>query len=159
MSGNHPPFPWTGNACRRTIPAALRAHTSAQITACNYEKCYYEPVANFYHAVYRLVRAIPPGRVMTYGQIAAILGQPRAARAVGYAMRACPPDVPWQRVINRHGGISPGGEPDRAVMQRERLEEEGVRFAGDDTCDLRVYRWEPENPEDYFFDTARDFPF
>ena len=62
----------------------------------------------FYEAVYRIVRDIPRGRVMTYGQIATILGAPRAARAVGYALRASGKrsDVPWQRVINFRGGIS-----------------------------------------------------
>jgi methylated-DNA-protein-cysteine methyltransferase-like protein len=116
-------------------------------------------MTNFYEAVYRLVRDIPRGRVMTYGQIAVILGQPRAARAVGYAMRASPGDVPWQRVINRHGGISPGGEPGRIVVQRQMLEDEGVTFRGDDTCDLLVYRWEPSIPEAYAFETNLDFPF
>ena len=116
-------------------------------------------MANFYEAVYRLVRDIPRGRVMTYGQIAVILGQPRAARAVGYAMRACEPGVPWQRVINRHGGISHGGDPGRIVVQRQMLEDEGIAFREDGTCDLAVYRWEPADPDGYAFETTQDFPF
>jgi methylated-DNA-protein-cysteine methyltransferase-like protein len=105
---------------------------------------------SFYESVYRLVRAIPRGRVMTYGQIATILGAPRAARAVGYALRACTrKNVPWQRVINHRGGISGRGEIERPHLQRVLLEKEGVRFNAEDRCDLKVYRWEPPYPEDY----------
>ena len=60
----------------------------------------------FRGAVYRFVRTIPRGRVVTYGQIAALLGAPRAARAVGMAMRHCPAGLPWHRVVNARGGIS-----------------------------------------------------
>jgi methylated-DNA-protein-cysteine methyltransferase-like protein len=63
-------------------------------------------VSNFYDRVYKIVQAIPKGKVATYGQIAAILGQPRAARQVGWAMRHAPDGNPWQRVINRNGMIS-----------------------------------------------------
>ena len=62
---------------------------------------------SFDTAVYRLVRRIPVGSVATYGQIAARLGRPRGARAVGRAMSHCPADVPWHRVVNASGGISP----------------------------------------------------
>ena len=105
---------------------------------------------SFYEAVYRLVCAIPKGRVMTYGQIATILGAPRAARAVGYALRACKrKTVPWQRVINHRGAISGRGEIERPHLQRVLLEREGVRFSAEDRCDLKVYRWEPPSPDDY----------
>ena len=57
--------------------------------------------ASFFRRVYALVRSVPRGRVVTYGQIARALGAPRAARTVGWAMRDCPADVPWQRVVNR----------------------------------------------------------
>ena len=115
----------------------------------------------FYEAVYRLVRDIPRGRVMTYGQIAAVLGVPRAARAVGYAMHASGEraDVPWQRVINHRGGISARGEVERPLVQRILLEEEGVTFDASDRCDLRVYRWEPAFPEVYVYDGSPDLPF
>lgn len=116
---------------------------------------------NFYDAVYDLVRDIPPGRVMTYGQIATILGAPRAARAVGYALRALPEgtDVPWQRVINSKGGISARGDVERPTLQYDLLAEEGVAFRADDTCDLKACRWEPEDPEAYHFTPADDLPF
>src|SRR5262249_7410205 len=81
----------------------------------------------FHRAVYRLVEKIPRGRVMTYGQIAAILGWPRAARAVGQAMRHCPADVPWHRVVNAQGGISLRANVDSMLTQRVFLEQEGER--------------------------------
>ncbi len=118
-------------------------------------------MSRFYEAVYRLVREIPQGRVMTYGQIAAILGCPRAARAVGYAMRAAGPrgDVPWHRVINSRGGISAHSEVERPILQRMLLEAEGIRFDASETCDLTRYRWEPPCPDAYLFVTEADWPF
>jgi len=80
----------------------------------------------FHRAVYRLVRRIPRGKVVTYGQVAAILGHPRAARAVGTALRMLPPmlvrTVPWQRVINANGHISHRGDIFRPDQQRELLQ-------------------------------------
>lgn len=112
-----------------------------------------EQPKSFYEAVYRLVRDIPRGRVMTYGQIATVLGAPRAARAVGYALRACgkKQHVPWQRVINFKGGISGRGDLERPHLQRLLLEREGVRFNAEDRCDLAKYRWEPPDPDAYVF--------
>lgn len=83
-------------------------------------------MTRFHHAVFRLVRQIPRGRVATYGQIAAILGWPRAARAVGYAMRHCPDGVPWHRVVNAHGSISVRANVGGMLTQRLLLEQEGV---------------------------------
>jgi len=80
----------------------------------------------FYRAVYRLVEEIPRGRVATYGQLAAILGWPRAARAVGYAMRHCPASIPWHRVVNASGGISVRANVGNMLTQRLLLEQEGV---------------------------------
>src|SRR5207302_375258 len=60
----------------------------------------------FREAVWQLVRRIPRGRVATYGQIAALLGRPRAARAVGGALRGCPANLPWHRVVNAQGAVS-----------------------------------------------------
>jgi methylated-DNA-protein-cysteine methyltransferase-like protein len=117
-------------------------------------------MSTFYEAVYRVVREIPQGRVMTYGQIATLLGAPRAARAVGYALRASSPDdhIPWQRVINRTGGISARGEVERPLLQRVLLEAEGVRFRADETCDLREFQHHPANPDRFFVE--QDFsPF
>jgi methylated-DNA-protein-cysteine methyltransferase-like protein len=76
--------------------------------------------------VYRLVRRVPRGAVVTYGQIAVMLGAPRAARAVGGAMGRCPDDVPWHRVVNAQGGISRRRRMGSVLTQRIRLEQEGV---------------------------------
>jgi methylated-DNA-protein-cysteine methyltransferase-like protein len=97
---------------------------------------------------------------MTYGQIATLLGAPRAARAVGYALRASKnKDVPWQRVINSQGGISARSEAERPLLQEQLLLEEGVVFGKDGTCDLKVYRWEPDDPDAYDAELPADLPF
>jgi methylated-DNA-protein-cysteine methyltransferase-like protein len=91
-------------------------------------------------AVYRLVRRIPPGRVLTYGEIAARVGRPGGARAVGQAMRVCPSDLPWHRVVNARGGISPRARQSGMVTQRIRLEQEGVAFRAGRVV-LTRHRW------------------
>jgi len=98
------------------------------------------PARAFDHAVYREVRRIPRGKVATYGQLAALLGAPRAARAVGYAMKRCPHDIPWQRVVNARGGISLRANVSGMITQRVRLEQEGIPFARG-RVDLRRCRW------------------
>ena len=90
--------------------------------------------------VYALVRRVPAGRVVTYGQVAALAGAPRAARAVGQAMRVCPAGVPWHRVVNGRGTISRRGDGSGALSQRLLLEGEGVRFARG-RIDLGRFRW------------------
>lgn len=98
------------------------------------------PAGEFAAAVHRLVRRIPRGRVMTYGEIAARLGRPRGARAVGHVMRHCSPDLPWHRVVNARGGISVRARMSGMVTQRIRLEQEGVVFRGG-RVPLRRYAW------------------
>ncbi len=96
--------------------------------------------SGFFQRVYALVRKIPRGRVVTYGQIARALGAPGAARTVGWAMRACPADAPWHRVVNARGAISlrpTSGYPE----QRARLRAEGVRLDRAGKIDLRQYGW------------------
>jgi methylated-DNA-protein-cysteine methyltransferase related protein len=98
----------------------------------------------FDRAVYRVVRRVPRGAVVTYGQVAAMVGHPRAARAVGRALRALGERrariVPWHRVVNAGGRVSPR-DLFWADVQRERLEEEGVRFDAGGRIDLRRVRW------------------
>jgi len=97
----------------------------------------------FFEQVYLVVKCIPAGRVATYGQIARILGQQRAARTVGWALRAAPEgsDIPWQRVINSKGAISTG-RGDGPPVQRLLLEEEGIVFDQAGRVDLAVYGWQ-----------------
>lgn len=101
--------------------------------------------APFAKLVYQLVRRIPRGKVATYGQLAAILGQPRAARAVGHALRLLPRPmagmIPWQRVINASGRISYRGDILRPQLQRDLLEKEGVVFDRRDVVDLKRFLW------------------
>jgi methylated-DNA-protein-cysteine methyltransferase related protein len=101
---------------------------------------------NFYQQVYALVRQVPAGKVVTYGQVAALLGSPRAARAVGYALRFLPAgsDVPWHRVINYQGGISPRYPAESPIIQRVLLEAEGVCFDAQERVELARYRWHPQ---------------
>ncbi len=101
----------------------------------------------YYQHVWALVRQVPSGKVATYGQIALMLPAPNGvdfetykaygARWVGGAMAACPKDVPWQRVINSQGKISP--RPG-AEKQRQLLEAEGVEFVKD-KVDLKKFGW------------------
>lgn len=95
-----------------------------------------------YEQIYALVRQIPPGKVATYGQVAALVGG-CSARMVGYAMAALPEnsDVPWQRVINHKGKISPHGFGYGSLLQRQLLEAEGVRFDAQGRIDLREFGW------------------
>lgn len=95
-------------------------------------------------AVYRLLRTIPAGRVVTYGELARRLGRPRAARAVGAALRRCPPELPWHRVVNARGGVSPRAG-DGPWRQRWLLLQEGVRLIGG-RVDLARQGWRDPRP-------------
>lgn len=100
--------------------------------------------SNYRERVYQIVRQIPAGRVMTYGQIAEILGAGYDARTIGYAMHSAPEDVAWQRVINAQGGCSTGRVVLPANKQQMLLEAEGVEFNDKQRCNLERYRWSPE---------------
>lgn len=95
-----------------------------------------------YERIYAAVRQIPVGRVATYGQIARLVGG-CSAQMVGFALAALPngSDVPWQRVINAKGKISPRGIGFGSLIQRTLLEEEGIIFMRDETIDLNTYGW------------------
>jgi methylated-DNA-protein-cysteine methyltransferase-like protein len=95
--------------------------------------------------VYRVVRRIPSGQVATYGQVAALAGMPGAARQVGWALSALheDDDVPWHRVINAQGEISPRGTREAADLQRALLESEGVELNQRGRVDLTRYAWRP----------------
>lgn len=95
-----------------------------------------------YSRIYAFVRQIPPGKVVTYGQVANLLGG-CTARMVGYALAALPAgsDVPWQRVINHQGKISPHRAGFGSAMQRRLLEEEGIRFDLQGRIDFKEFGW------------------
>lgn len=100
-----------------------------------------------YESYYAVVRKIPRGRVMTYGDVAKLAGRPTSARRVGYALFVCSGTaIPWWRVLNARGGISarhlryPGGPEDE---QRFRLLEDGIEFSADGRVDLAQYRHLP----------------
>lgn len=93
---------------------------------------------SFFKQVYAIVAQIPPGKVLGYGHIARHLGNPKAARQVGWAMRACPDTLPWQRVVRSDGTISGGAYAD---LRRALLESEGVRFLPDGRVDMELCLW------------------
>ena len=104
--------------------------------------------AGYRERVYKLVRQIPKGRVMTYGQLAEILGEGYTARTVGYVMHGADSEnVPWQRVINAQGKCSTGKFTLPVNLQQSILESEGVVFDAKGKCDLNVYLWFPEGSE------------
>jgi methylated-DNA-protein-cysteine methyltransferase-like protein len=98
---------------------------------------------SFFAQVYEVVRRIPPGQVATYGQIARLLGKPRAARTVGWALHSLPEgsDVPWQRVINAKGTISLDARGLGGAIQRVLLEAEGIVFDEQGRVDLQAHGW------------------
>lgn len=95
--------------------------------------------------VRELVKKIPRGKVATYGQIAAMLGFPRAAQMVGWILHSTPENakVPAQRVVNRFGGLARGYTFGGPMRQKQELEKEGVKFKLDKNVDLKKYLWQP----------------
>ncbi|HEX3081620.1 MAG TPA: MGMT family protein [Candidatus Saccharimonadia bacterium] len=100
----------------------------------------------FAQRVYELVAQIPAGRVMTYGQIAALCGNPRAARIVGGVAHFGPEDLPWQRVVNKSGGLAAGYYGGRSG-QAAALRAEGVEVGEDMSVDVEKLLWWPEGQE------------
>jgi methylated-DNA-protein-cysteine methyltransferase-like protein len=101
---------------------------------------------SFFDQVYVVVRQIPRGKVASYGQVAALLGYPRAARTVGWALAALrensEPDVPWQRVINSQGRVSIRNLEHAPEEQQMLLEAEGIEFNAQGKVDWKRYGWE-----------------
>ncbi len=102
---------------------------------------------SLYREIYEVVRLIPEGTVATYGQIARLIGRPRHARQVGYALSALTQvlgeehDVPWHRVINAKGEVSSRGFSDFENYQQILLEDEGVEFGLHGRISLSEYQW------------------
>lgn len=103
-----------------------------------------ESELNVYESVYEMVCLIPEGKVASYGQIARLIGRPRHARHVGYALAALPEDhdVPWFRVVNSKGEISSRSKAGYEDYQRILLEEEGIEFNPAGRVYLKIFLWE-----------------
>jgi len=95
--------------------------------------------SSLYLQIYALVQQVPAGNVTTYGQIGKLIGC--NARTVGFAMAALPPgsDVPWQRVINSQGKVSPRRDGEGNLLQQDLLRAEGVEFGRSGKIDLKKY--------------------
>jgi len=98
-----------------------------------------------YARIYAVIKRVPRGRVATYGQVAALAGLGGHARQVGYALSGLPEGsrVPWHRVINARGEVSPRSEPGIDSEQRCLLEAEGVLFDQKDRVSLARFQWRP----------------
>jgi methylated-DNA-protein-cysteine methyltransferase-like protein len=94
--------------------------------------------------VYSIVRRIPTGRVMTYGQIAELLGEGYTPRTVGFVMHSSPDGTPWHRVINAQGACSTGPIVLPHDKQQRMLEQEGVVFNEKGRCDLQQFLFIPK---------------
>lgn len=96
---------------------------------------------SFFDKVYDAVKKIPKGRVTTYGEIAKFVGNPRAARVVGYALHVNPQPgvIPCHRVVNREGRLAPGFAFGGVDVQRSMLEEENIQVSEDGYVDLSKY--------------------
>ena len=95
--------------------------------------------------IYAMVQRIPRGRVATYGQIALLAGLKGHARQVGYALHDLPDGsgVPWHRVINAQGKVSPRAEPSYVSIQQKLLEGEGIEIGAGDRISLKQFGWRP----------------
>jgi methylated-DNA-protein-cysteine methyltransferase-like protein len=104
---------------------------------------------NYRERVFEIVRSIPEARVMTYGQIANILGEGYTPRTVGFVMHSADGEsIPWQRVINSQGACSTGRIILPADKQQRLLEAEGIEFDSRGRCDLDRYRWSPHTEDE-----------
>lgn len=107
-------------------------------------------MGDFSDRVYALVRQVPEGCVVNYGQVARMIGEPRKARFVGYAMHDNPEPwnaetrtgIPCHRVVFKDGGLAPGFAFGGESEQRARLEREGVRFTDEGKVDMKASQWD-----------------
>lgn len=99
---------------------------------------------NYFQQVYEIVAQIPMGKIATYGQIATILGNPKNARIVGWAMRAAPSamKLPCHRVVNKKGDLSPNYAFGDKAVQRAMLEMEGITFNNENCINIKNYLWD-----------------
>ncbi|MFD1358890.1 MGMT family protein [Fictibacillus halophilus] len=102
----------------------------------------------FTEAVINIIKSIPPGKVMSYGQIAKAAGSPRGARQVVRILHSMSGkyNLPWHRVINSKGEIGIQDE-ELFFTQKSLLEDEGLQFKGNRTIDMEKYRYQPDSEE------------
>ncbi len=93
---------------------------------------------SFFQRVYDVIAQIPEGTVVSYGQIAHIIGSPRAARQVGWALRQCPDELPWHRVVKADGTVTGGCYAD---IRAQLLRGEGIPFLEDGRVDMQACQW------------------
>ena len=98
---------------------------------------------NTFEKIYEVVRRIPKGKVATYGQIAAMAGNPHWSQVVGYALHVNPDPstIPCHRVVNRFGEVSPAFAFGGGNRQIELLQSEGVSFLPDGKVDMKNHLW------------------
>jgi methylated-DNA-protein-cysteine methyltransferase-like protein len=132
----------TGGGRARSVPASRQGPCGSRRTPEQVKRARKARAQGFRERVYAVVSRIPRGRVLTYGDVAALAGRPRAAREVGWIAHRGPSHLPWQRVVNRHGGLASGYEGGRQAHRRA-LERDGVQVRPDGTVDLSRYRWTP----------------
>lgn len=100
--------------------------------------------ADFAKRVYELVAQIPQGRVMTYGQVAAYCGAAWAAWEVGQIAHSGPEGLPWQRVVNKQGGLAAGWPGGGRDAHATRLRADGVEILEDYKVDVNKLLWHPD---------------
>lgn len=96
--------------------------------------------------VYEIVKQIPKGRAMTYGDVAVVAGAAWAAWEVGQIAHTGPSQLPWQRVVNKNGGLARGYTPGGYEAHKRDLEKDGVEVSPEYTVDIERLRWLPEAP-------------
>ena len=103
--------------------------------------------AEFKERVYELVSQIPKGRLMTYGQLAALAGAAWASWEVGQIAHTGPVDLPWQRVVNKQGGLA-SGYPGGKAGHKRALETEGINVTEDFLVDVHALLWSPSSQDE-----------
>ena len=98
----------------------------------------------FKDQVYKLVALIPEGRLMTYGQLAALCGKPRAGWEVGQIAHFGPEGLPWHRVVNKQGGLASGWPNGGRDAHKALLEAESVPVTPGYVVDIATLQWRPE---------------
>lgn len=138
----------TSHNFQKTMATSKKRSHDEKLMASSPEDLTGIDTAGYRERVYEIVRRIPTGRVMTYGQIAEILGEGYTARTVGFVMHSADETVPWHRVINAQGACSTGRVLLPHDKQQRMLEAEGIEFNARGRCDLGRYRWTPDEADE-----------